>query len=514
MRVAIVFALLGMAALCWSTPYLNTYLKPEDKQSLKSVFTKAFAEQQQDISAIHHAVGGLKFLGESLSAQDSQKACEIAKKAKDTDAKELYHAAAIASDLPSCALSFPKAQETLTAVAKDDKATSQLIYYALAAAEQLKVKVDQTAFNTALQSALKKDDSALSLTYGLNAAVFFDAPTATKYFDRIEDLVGQADEIDGKYLQFEGGLSVTAGGVYAIYALSDKLNKSPAVKSDEAVKFASYLLNRKSVQIERAAFLLLRALKKLANNKYQVPVAFTLGSPVAVNAGAPKVIVKLSNVFGETVGTLAVNVDSATHIPSSGVVLSRKHLAKVAGDNTNTLYEFNLMEQPRERGFYKLSLSAGSQDKRLVGTNGAEVSVKVMTEVSVEDVEIAVFDREHAQATNTQKVAPGTKLKASLEADTHQKVIVKFAVKEKQTKKAVAVHQAFIAFVHEKTGKELIFVAEPDPATSVYKFDVDLQKSAKDFDGLSGKYNIRLIIGDSVVSNAIDWHLVSLCFEN
>jgi hypothetical protein len=38
----------------------------------------------------------------------------------------------------------------------------------------------------------------------------------------------------------------------------------------------------------------------------------------------------------------------------------------------------------------------------------------------------------------------------------------------------------------------------------------DLQKSAKDFDGLSGKYNIRLIVGDAVVSNAIDWHLVSL----
>jgi hypothetical protein len=41
----------------------------------------------------------------------------------------------------------------------------------------------------------------LSLTYGLNAAVFLDAPIATKYFDRIEDLVGQADEVDGKYLQ-------------------------------------------------------------------------------------------------------------------------------------------------------------------------------------------------------------------------------------------------------------------------------------------------------------------------
>ena len=65
------------------------------------------------------------------------------------------------------------------------------------------------------------------------------------------------------------------------------------------------------------------------------------------------------------------------------------------------MYEFNFMEQPRDRGFYKLSMSAGSQDKRLVGTNGAEVSVKVLTDVSVEDVQVAVFDREHTQATNS-----------------------------------------------------------------------------------------------------------------
>ena len=69
-------------------------------------------------------------------------------------------------------------------------------------------------------------------------------------------------------------------------------------------------------------------------------------------------------------------------------------------------------------------------------------------------------------------MAAGTKLKATLEADTHQKLTVKFAVKEKQSKKAITVHQAFVAFVHEKTNKELIFVAEPDPATALYKFDV------------------------------------------
>ena len=33
-------------------------------------------------------------------------------------------------------------------------------------------------------------------------------------FDRIEDAVVQADEVDGKYLQFEGGLSITGKYIY------------------------------------------------------------------------------------------------------------------------------------------------------------------------------------------------------------------------------------------------------------------------------------------------------------
>jgi len=57
--------------------------------------------------------------------------------------------------------------------------------------------------------------------------------------------------------------------------------------------------------------------------------------------------------------------------------------------------------------------------------------------------------------------------------------------------------------------KKLIFIAEADAAKS-YKFDVDLQKSAKDFDYLSGKYTMKLIIGDAVVNNAIDWHVADI----
>ena len=39
-------------------------------------------------------------------------------------------------------------------------------------------------------------------------------------FDRIEDAVVQADEVDGKFLQFDGGLAVTSNIIVGAYKLA------------------------------------------------------------------------------------------------------------------------------------------------------------------------------------------------------------------------------------------------------------------------------------------------------
>jgi len=47
------------------------------------------------------------------------------------------------------------------------------------------------------------------LGYTFHIAADLGTPAAFA-FDRIEDAVVQADEVDGQYLQFEGGLSITS----------------------------------------------------------------------------------------------------------------------------------------------------------------------------------------------------------------------------------------------------------------------------------------------------------------
>lgn len=66
------------------------------------------------------------------------------------------------------------------------------------------------------------------------------------------------------------------------------------------------------------------------------------------------------------------------------------------------------------------------------------------------------------------------KLKTPVDADSQQKLVIRFLLKDVGTKKAIRVHQAFVRLssaTNEKSGQEIIFVAEPD-SSNVYKFDM------------------------------------------
>ncbi len=69
------------------------------------------------------------------------------------------------------------------------------------------------------------------------------------------------------------------------------------------------------------------------------------------------------------------------------------------------MYEMDFMSVKPARGFYRIKLSLVPQkaDARLIGTAGAEVEVKVTTQVTVENVEIGVADKEQSLPPRTTK---------------------------------------------------------------------------------------------------------------
>ena len=98
--------------------------------------------------------------------------------------------------------------------------------------------------------------------------------------------------------------------------------------------------------------------------------------------------------------------------------------------------------------------------------------------------------------------------KTPLEADYQQKLLFKFKIRDRHASDFLTAHQTFVRFTNLETKQEVFFVAEPDQ-TLVYKLDLNLQSKAKDFNYNSGNYQVTLIVGDSIISNPIEWIAVA-----
>ena len=100
---------------------------------------------------------------------------------------------------------------------KEVGGSSQDVFYAVETLKLSNVGIDPVKLAEVLKAAVKADDSPSSIGYALWAtATAFKTAQKVELWDRIEDVVAQADEVDKQYLQFEGGLSVT-GNRFFLY---------------------------------------------------------------------------------------------------------------------------------------------------------------------------------------------------------------------------------------------------------------------------------------------------------
>jgi len=271
-------------------------------------------------------------------------------------------------------------------------------------------------------------------------------------------------------------------------------------------------MSRKHVHQLKSASQALSVIKTLSTNKFHVPVAVSLASPVAVTEVEPSVKVQVTDLMGGSLGDLTVTADSARHLGDDAVVLSKKQFTAAGADKS--LFELNFLNAKPAKGFYKLTVNVSPKkaDARLIGTSGAEVEVKVTTKISVENVEIGVADKDQSTAARSTKLVHPNKAASVLEADYHQKVIMKFQLKDKSSGQLMTAHQTFVRLTNQNTKQEIIFVAEAD-SSMTNKFDLDVGASAKEFASVSGKYSMELIVGDAVIENPFSWHLADISLK-
>lgn len=495
----VVLVLTFNVAFTADLPYLNS----SDKERLKDVFTTGLA--QKDLAGAHFSVLGYKLLGEKIPKL--QELCKLLSDSVAKEAADTFYYVSVTWKAAVCPGTLQTAllSKYLTSQLEKDGASASDLYYSILGLKALNQKATSGAkVAQSLQAALKKDDSLASLAYGLHVAAELGATDGGFMFDRIEDAIVQADEIDGKYLQFEGGLSITALMVSGAYKLSSVVNKAPPITADQAIKFSNYFITRKSVQTPKGAWSLLNILKLLTSNKFQKPVVVSLSG---IEGG--KLIIKVADLLGNAIGTTPapVSLDSLTRTHDSSTVGSK---AKFEPNPTDkTLYSVKLPADISP-GLYKASITVASPDPVVIGGANNILQVKITGQLVVTDpLLIAPVDSDHFLQPKYNKVVYPEKLPQPLEVDSLQRLALRFSIREKSSNKPISVHQAFVRLFHTVTGQELIFVTERDSSNG-YKLDLDIGAKASDFGQLSGVYSLEIIAGDSVLSNSLQWHAANV----
>ncbi|KAF2356958.1 Dolichyl-diphosphooligosaccharide--protein glycosyltransferase subunit Swp1 [Trinorchestia longiramus] len=486
----------------------STTLTAADRKRLQAVIEPGW--QLTDLSLVMYAASGYKHLG--LEVPNAPAACAYVKglaNEANANTETLFLAASAAQYLNCPITATNPMKQTLTASINDGSSLVEL-YHAILGLHRLGVKHDCARALAITQAALKKDDSVLNLGYAFHIGSVLSVDV-TALHARIEDAIVQADEVDGRMLHFEGGLSITALVVDGAYKLSETAKGPIPLKPERAVKFANYLLSRKSVQLPKGVHYLLHALTIFTTNKFHIPVAIRLASSVAVSASQPSVQVSISDLLGNSIPGAGVKVvaEEVTREDNNQQLATNLQLTPIK--DSKTLYELDAMNLKPRRGFHQLTVTATASDKRLVGNTKAALKFKVLTSITVERVEVGTADADQSSAPALKAVAYGSKLVGGpLEADRHQKVIVRFLVKDTTSSQPTRVHQAFVRVTHGVSKREIIFKADPEVSTDMYRFEMSVSTSQSLFKSVSGLYSVELILGDPCISNPLRWNLADL----
>lgn len=458
---------------------IGGYISASDKKKFLTTLAKAFTVEADDISKSYYAARGFKILNEPYSKTHISEQCAHIKQyyTPTTNIDVTFNALSTWS-LLSCPgkLHTDATIKNIQSVFENEKSTTAEIRYALEILTHLKQQIPNPAkIAQLIQVRLKEDDGLLSIGHALHAASLLG--NAGKFaHDRIEDVVVQADEIDGKLLQWEGGLTTTSLLITGLLRLPGA-NPFTQIQAD---KLANYLLTRKTVQTPKGIVSLLEAAVTLASSSVS-PVSISVIGSAQIPQDKPELHVQVSDIFGQPLkpAPSPVIAQSATRISDDVVVLAKQPLVP---SKTPTEFNLNLKLDP---GYYRVAVNAGS--------HSSTITTRVLGPLTIKSLEIGLSDADGSSLPKLSKLSYPAKLDSKLQADSSQHLIVKLSISR-------TVHQAFLRLHSGK--KEIIFVAEQD-SSKVYKVEVNLASELSYTDN----FEMELILGDPIVTNPIRWTL-------
>lgn len=340
-------------------------------------------------------------------------------------------------------------------------------------------------------------DSSLGHAFNIAAELGTKASALSKW---IEGTIAQADEINGKQLQFEGGLSITALIINGVLKFSKSIGAAYPLTDDQLVKFITYFLSRSVVLQPKGASYLLEVLETIAADRKTAPIGISFIGNGQVFPETQELSIRVVDILGKPIQPAVSSVTGTITSQADGPAVA-SNLAFTARSSDRTTYSLPLKSLSFTPGAFNIDIKADAYTQTL--------SFKVLTRVHVANLEIGIGESDSASALQKHTVAHPNKLNVVLNADQQQKILVKALLVDEKTKAPITVHQAFVLFQDPKKTREVIFVAEQD-SSKAYKFDLDVGARAVYFQHKSGVYSLELIVGDSSISNSFRWHLADI----
>uniref|UniRef100_A0A4W5QSS4 Dolichyl-diphosphooligosaccharide--protein glycosyltransferase subunit 2 n=1 Tax=Hucho hucho TaxID=62062 RepID=A0A4W5QSS4_9TELE len=473
---------LGAQAL---TP--SHHLSLSDVERLKGLLSQPFT----DLASAYYSIVGLSKLGASVA--DENDACQFLKAQLDPmSVDSLFFAAEASQAISDCEVNISNETRDILLAAVSEDSTVTQIFRAVSALSSLGLPLASQEVVAALIARIAKEDNVLAITTALQTATRLSQQAELGgILEEIEDLAARLDDLGGVYLQFEEGLEATALFVTAAYTLSDHADTEPPLKEDQVIQLANSVFSKKSWDSRSEAFSVACAAAALSSNRFHVPVIVSTQGPATVSHSQP-ILVMESNV-------------SAVHVCQRCSVCNNYFQLFYSG-----IFELNFMASQPASGYYQFAVVV-TGDSRLVA-NQVELKVKVSTEVAITNMDLSVVDKDQSIGTKTSRVDYPFKAKGSFTADSHQNFAMTFQLVDVNTGVELTPHQTFVRFHNQKTGQEVVFVAEPD-GKNLYKFELDTAERKSEFDSMSGTYVLHLIVGDATLENPILWNVADVVLK-
>ncbi|KAL6516182.1 hypothetical protein OROGR_019487 [Orobanche gracilis] len=322
-----------------------------------------------------------------------------------------------------------------------------------------------------------------------------------KLFDGIERYDDGTCYFDEKLVDargHRGPLSASTSVVRGITAFAEVTNKNLNLPGEKILGLAKFFLGIGIPGTAKDLYCQISALACLENIRGSIPLIMSFPATVLSVTKKDQLKVKVSTVLGASAPSLTVKLMQIFVSGSKDASIVDQRLKF---EPENAVHVLETLPTDIDVGNYVFSFEIVFEDpknRKNYATGGrTKVPIHVTGAIKINSAEIAVLDSDLGNAETQKLDLPGENA-VTLSANHLQKLKLSFGLTS-PFGHAFRPHQAFIKLRHE-SGVEHIFLV----GNRGEKFEIilDFLGLVEKFFYLSGRYDIQLTVGDTVMENS------------